>query len=174
MRFSPAAISSLTERQSTVGSQSRSMDLALEKTVTSRPISGTVEGEGLAAMTVTINLPPEKEAALKARARAQGLSVEEWLLQLAEHAAAEPTPAQKRFDQLSELLLNCAGANLSLERYEEVCRELEVKRRTSQARFAPRDYITQDEADVLLSKRRERDEQLIPWEQVEAELAELD
>ena len=35
-------------------------------------------------------------------------------------------------------------------------------------------YITEDEADVLVSKRREREEELIPWEQVEAELAELD
>lgn len=35
-------------------------------------------------------------------------------------------------------------------------------------------YITEDEADVLVSKRRERAEKLIPWEQVEAELAKLD
>jgi hypothetical protein len=35
-------------------------------------------------MTVTLELSPEREAALKARARARGLSVEQWLLELAE------------------------------------------------------------------------------------------
>jgi len=34
--------------------------------------------------------------------------------------------------------------------------------------------ITKDEADVLVSKRREREEKSIPWEQVEAALAEFD
>jgi hypothetical protein len=48
-------------------------------------------------------------------------------------------------------------------------------RRSPSARTASKPvYITEDEADVLVSKRRERDEELIPWEQVEAELAELD
>jgi hypothetical protein len=44
-------------------------------------------------MTVTINLPPEKEAALKAQAQAKGLSVEQWLLDLASRATGEPAPA---------------------------------------------------------------------------------
>jgi hypothetical protein len=35
-------------------------------------------------MTVMIELPPEKEAVLKAQARAQGLTIEQWLLSLAE------------------------------------------------------------------------------------------
>lgn len=43
-------------------------------------------------MTVTIHLPPEKEAALQAQARAQSLSLEEWLVRIAERAAAEPPP----------------------------------------------------------------------------------
>jgi hypothetical protein len=78
-------------------------------------------------MTVTINLPPEKEQALKAQA--QGLSVEEWLLRLAEWAAAEPTLAQKRFDNLSDLLLASpfAGADLNLERRQDYPRPVEVE-----------------------------------------------
>ena len=35
-------------------------------------------------MTVTLDLPPEREAALKAQAQAHGLSIEQWLLQLAD------------------------------------------------------------------------------------------
>lgn len=35
-------------------------------------------------MTLTIEISPEKEAALKAQAQALGLTVEQWLLQLAE------------------------------------------------------------------------------------------
>lgn len=37
-------------------------------------------------MTVTIQLPPEKEAALIAQAAARGLTIEQWLLQLAEQS----------------------------------------------------------------------------------------
>ena len=39
-------------------------------------------------MTVTIELSPEKEAALKAQAQARGLTVEQWLLKLAEQAGS--------------------------------------------------------------------------------------
>ena len=35
-------------------------------------------------MTVTIELSPEKEAALNAQAHARGLTIEQWLLELAE------------------------------------------------------------------------------------------
>lgn len=35
-------------------------------------------------MTLTIELSPEREAALQAQARALGLTIEEWLLHLAE------------------------------------------------------------------------------------------
>jgi hypothetical protein len=38
-------------------------------------------------MTLTIELSPEREAALKARAQARGMSVEQWLLDLAEQLA---------------------------------------------------------------------------------------
>ena len=37
-------------------------------------------------MTITLNLPPEKEAAFKAQAKAQGLSVEQWILDLADQS----------------------------------------------------------------------------------------
>jgi len=41
-------------------------------------------------MTVTLELSPEREAALKAQAQARGLMVEEWLMELAgEHAPPE-------------------------------------------------------------------------------------
>ena len=45
-------------------------------------------------MTLTINLPPEKEAALNAVAQAQGLTTEEWLQDLVEerlHGVVEET-----------------------------------------------------------------------------------
>ena len=35
-------------------------------------------------MTVTLNLPPEKEAAFKAQAQARGLSLEQWMLDVAD------------------------------------------------------------------------------------------
>ncbi len=35
-------------------------------------------------MSVTLNLPPEKEAAFKAQAQACGLSLEQWMLEVAD------------------------------------------------------------------------------------------
>ena len=35
-------------------------------------------------MTVTLNLPPEKEAVFQEQARARGLSLEQWMLEIAE------------------------------------------------------------------------------------------
>lgn len=46
-------------------------------------------------MTLTITIPPEKEAAYHALAKAQGLSVEQWLTQLADQAAPIPSPREK-------------------------------------------------------------------------------
>jgi hypothetical protein len=37
-------------------------------------------------MTVTLDLPPEKEAAFKAQAQARGLSLEQWMLELADQS----------------------------------------------------------------------------------------
>ena len=80
-------------------------------------------------MTVTINLPPEKEAALKAQAQAHGLTVEEWLLELAELAVDQTAAADTKFDNLSDLLLNSpfAGANLNLERSQDPPRQVEIE-----------------------------------------------
>ena len=41
-------------------------------------------------MTLTIELSPEKEAALKAQAQAHGLTVGQWLLQLAGQSGPSP------------------------------------------------------------------------------------
>ena len=35
-------------------------------------------------MTVTLNIPPEKEAAFEAQAQARGLTLEQWLLDVAD------------------------------------------------------------------------------------------
>ena len=35
-------------------------------------------------MTVTLHLPPDREAAFKARADARGLTIEQWMLEIAE------------------------------------------------------------------------------------------
>jgi len=45
-------------------------------------------------MTLTIELSPEKEAALKAQAQARGLTVGQWLLQLAEQSG--PSPVEQK------------------------------------------------------------------------------
>ncbi|MGA2742376.1 MAG: hypothetical protein ABSG65_33680 [Bryobacteraceae bacterium] len=37
-------------------------------------------------MTVTLNLPPEKEAEFKAQAQSRGLSLEQWMLELADQS----------------------------------------------------------------------------------------
>jgi len=49
-------------------------------------------------MMLTIELSPEKEAALKAQAHARGLTVEQWLLQLAEQSGEPLPPASQDFD----------------------------------------------------------------------------
>jgi hypothetical protein len=41
-------------------------------------------------MTLTIELPPEKEAAFKAEAQARGISVEQWLVEVAEQHVPPP------------------------------------------------------------------------------------
>jgi hypothetical protein len=37
-------------------------------------------------MIVTLNLPPEKEAAFQARAQARGLTLEQWILEVADQS----------------------------------------------------------------------------------------
>jgi hypothetical protein len=60
-------------------------------------------------MTVTLELSPEREAVLKAQAQARGLTLEEWLMELAgEHAPrasiahmqrSNPKEWARRFDE---------------------------------------------------------------------------
>jgi hypothetical protein len=45
------------------------------------------ERKELNSMTLTLELSPEREAALKAQAQARGMSVEQWLLDLTEQFA---------------------------------------------------------------------------------------
>ena len=79
-------------------------------------------------MTLTLNLSPDKEEALKTQAQNHGLTVEAWLLELAERALPEPRTKQK-FENLSDLLLNSpfAGSNLSLDRAQDMPRSVNVK-----------------------------------------------
>ena len=44
-------------------------------------------------MTVTLNLSPEKEAAFKAQAQVRGLSLEQWLLEVADQSVPIPSIA---------------------------------------------------------------------------------
>jgi hypothetical protein len=50
-------------------------------------------------MTLTLELSPEREAAFKAQARARGMSIEEWLLELAKQAW--PAAARSLQDELT-------------------------------------------------------------------------
>ena len=82
-------------------------------------------------MTVTLNLNPEVEKGLMAQAR--GVSLDEYIQELvAKEAglpiAAEPLPIHKRFDNLSDLLLNSpfAGANLDLGRSKDYPRPVDL------------------------------------------------
>ena len=83
-------------------------------------------------MAVTINLPPEKEAKLKAHLRAQGLSVEEWLITLISESPVEKTSSiPTKFANLSDLLLHSpfAGANLNLDRTQDYHRPVDIQGR---------------------------------------------
>ena len=68
-----------------------------------------------------------------ARAQARGVSLDDYLQELVVReaglpAAAESRPSQKRFDNLSDLLLNSpfAGANLDLERSKDYPRPVDL------------------------------------------------
>lgn len=87
-------------------------------------------------MAVTIHLPPEQEAALEEQARAHGLTVEAWLLDLAARAIEEgmppaglPTGRRQTPANLSELLLHSpfAGADLNLERLVDYPRPVDLE-----------------------------------------------
>ncbi len=84
-------------------------------------------------MNVTLSLNPEIEKGLIARAQARGVSLDEYLQELVAREAglpdaAEPRPIHKRFDNLSDLLLNSpfAGANLDLDRPKDYPRQVDL------------------------------------------------
>jgi len=93
-----------------------------------------LEEEGAAAMKVTLSLNPEVEKGLMARAHARGVSLDDYIQELvAKEAglpvAAEPCPTQKRFNNLSDLLLNSpfASANLDLDRSRDYPRPVDLE-----------------------------------------------
>lgn len=84
-------------------------------------------------MTVTLNLNPEVEKGLTARAHARGVSLDKYLQELVAKEAGlpvapEPRPNRQPFDNLSDLLLNSpfAGANLDLERLKDHPRPVDL------------------------------------------------
>ena len=84
-------------------------------------------------MTVTLNLNPEVEKGLTVRAHARGVSLDDYLQELVAKEAglpvgAEPGPIHKRFDNLSDLLLNSpfARADLDLERSKDYARPVDL------------------------------------------------
>lgn len=84
-------------------------------------------------MTVTLTLDPEVKKNLVARAHARGLSLDEYLQELVARDAGlpelgEPRPVRRRFNNLSDLLLNSpfAGANLDLERSKDYPRSVDL------------------------------------------------
>ena len=85
-------------------------------------------------MTVTLNLNPEVEESLMARARARGVSLDDYIQELvAKEAglpvATEPGPTHREFDNLSDFLLNSpfAGANLDIERCKDYPRPVDIE-----------------------------------------------
>lgn len=60
-------------------------------------------------MKVTLDLPPDKEAAFKAQAQALGLTVGEWLLQLADHEASSNAAARAEDRPISEVMREIWG-----------------------------------------------------------------
>ena len=89
--------------------------------------------EGAAAINVTLNLNPEVEKGLMARAHARGVSLDDYLQDLVARevslpVAADPPPVHKQFENLSDLLLNSpfAGANLDLERSKDYPRPVDL------------------------------------------------
>ena len=84
-------------------------------------------------MTVTLNLNPEIERDLIARAQTRGISLDDYILELVAKEAGVPLapnsrPMQERFDNLSDLLLHSpfAGANLDLERSKDYPRPVDL------------------------------------------------
>ncbi len=82
-------------------------------------------------MNVTLSLNAEVERNLTARARARGVSLDEYLQELVAREAGlsgDVEQPPKQFDNLSDLLLNSpfAGANLDLERPNDYPRPVDL------------------------------------------------
>jgi len=82
-------------------------------------------------MTVTLNLKPEVEKGLIARARERGVSLDDYLQEIVTREAGVPpsSPSSTEAKNLSDLLLNSpfAGADLNLERSRDYPRPTELE-----------------------------------------------
>ena len=85
-------------------------------------------------MNVTLSLNPELEKGLMARAHARGVPLADYIHELVVRDAGLPLSTeahtdQRRFDNLSDLLLNSpfAGANLDLERSKDYPRLVDLR-----------------------------------------------
>ena len=113
------------ERPAGAGNLFKTANHQDRKTYGQAPISGSVE-EGAAARYVTWSLNPEVEKGLMERARAPGVSLDDYLQELVAREAGLPVatdlrPIHSRFNNLSDLLFNSpfAGANLDLDRSKD-------------------------------------------------------
>jgi len=80
------------------------------KFVTRSPISGIVEGKGFDNMNVTIEIPEDRAAYFQKQAQARGLSVERWLLELAEqNAPADSIVHLQKTNQRVGPAVRCMG-----------------------------------------------------------------
>ncbi len=82
-------------------------------------------------MTVTLNLNPEVEKGLLARARERGVSLDDYLQEIVAREAGvlDSAASSTNAKNLSDLLLNYpfAGAGLNLERSRDYPRPTELK-----------------------------------------------
>ena len=82
-------------------------------------------------MTVTLNLKPEVEKGLIARAHERGVSLDDYLQEIVtrEAGVAPSPPCLTKAENLSDLLLNSpfAGASLNLERSRDYPRPTEIE-----------------------------------------------
>ena len=82
-------------------------------------------------MTVTLNLNPEVEKGLLARARERGVSLDDYLQEIVtREAGVSPSPSSSmKAKNLSDLLLSSpfAGAGLNLERAQDYPRPTELE-----------------------------------------------
>jgi hypothetical protein len=82
-------------------------------------------------MTVTLDLNPEVEKGLLARARERGVSLYDYLQEIVTREARLPaaSPSSMSAGNLSDLLLNSpfAGANLDLERSQDYPRPTDLE-----------------------------------------------